>query len=176
MAFRENLINYRKESQLNAKDFAKKLGISYTTYLSYEKGRWPNEDKLVKIAAALNISIDQLLGYAAVSVEQQANLARYAGLTVKNENGLYSVKAPSSLKVDDFERAYIDSCKLSPLPATDFDKAIKLARQHVIDENSSRFILWILKMIDHQNYLKAQEEKEVPPYEKALQKKLPAHE
>lgn len=173
MAFKENLIRYRIESGLNAKEFAKKLGISYTTYLTYEKGTWPNEEKLIRIAAALNVSVDQLLSYAVVSVEQQAALASHAGLAVKRKNGLYAVEVPPGLKVDDFEKAYIKGCNLAPLPASDFNKAVKLARQHVIDENNNRFILWILKMIDHIHYLNRPPHIPAAELERA-QKKPPA--
>ena len=63
MSFKENLIKSRQALYPNAKEFAKKLGISYTTYLSYEKGAWPNEENLLRIAAALHASIDDLLDY-----------------------------------------------------------------------------------------------------------------
>lgn len=63
MPFNENLVNLRKKICPNAKDFAKQTGMSYTTYLNYEKGAWPSEENLTKIATALHVSIDDLLGY-----------------------------------------------------------------------------------------------------------------
>lgn len=44
------------------------MGLKYSTYMTYEttnpvKSRWPNEETLVKIAAALHVSVDDLLGY-----------------------------------------------------------------------------------------------------------------
>lgn len=172
MSFKENLISLRKATCKNAKEFAKLAGIIYTTYVSYEKGAWPNEENLVKIAAALNVSIDQLLNYSIDSARREANLAKWAGLDVKEENGLFSVvglipRDWNNLDHDEIKAAY-ERLNLSPLTAAEFDRAVKLARQWVIDENSTRFILWILREIDHQNYLKAQEEKE--------KKEPPAHE
>lgn len=64
MAFKDNLKAYRKDAGYTAKDFAKELGIAYTTYLTYEnQGREPKYDILMKIADLLNVSIDDLLGY-----------------------------------------------------------------------------------------------------------------
>lgn len=64
MAFQENLRYYReKAGYKQAKEFAKILGITYTTYIGYEnKGREPKYSTLCKIADLLNISTDELLG------------------------------------------------------------------------------------------------------------------
>lgn len=53
-----------RESQgLNMRQVAGKLGMSYTTYISYEKGtREPNYETLKKIAKYYNCSIDYILG------------------------------------------------------------------------------------------------------------------
>lgn len=62
--FQENLRFYRSNLGLTGKDFAASVNIPYTKYIAYEnKGAWPNEENLVKIAAALHVSIDELLGY-----------------------------------------------------------------------------------------------------------------
>ena len=64
MGFQDNLRKYRVARGLNAKDFAALLGIKYTTYLSYETaGKEPKIDNLCKIAEALHVSTDDLLGY-----------------------------------------------------------------------------------------------------------------
>lgn len=65
MSFKDNLIRYRElAGYSNAADFARKLGISYTTYMGYEnKGAWPPEKNLLKIAELLNVSVDMLIGY-----------------------------------------------------------------------------------------------------------------
>lgn len=64
MGFQDNLRRFREATGLTAKDFAEKIGIKYGTYSSYETaGKEPKFDTLIKIAAALNVSIDDLLGY-----------------------------------------------------------------------------------------------------------------
>lgn len=64
MSFNENLKEYRERSGYTAKEFAKIIDLPYTTYISYEnQGREPKYDVLIKIAAALHVSIDDLLGY-----------------------------------------------------------------------------------------------------------------
>lgn len=63
-AFSINLRSYREQLGLKSKEFADILGISYSTYLSYENSyREPKYDTLIKIAKALNITTDELLGY-----------------------------------------------------------------------------------------------------------------
>ena len=64
MDFGEKLTQLRKEAGFKTpKDFANYIDIPYTSYRSYEKGAWPSREYLLKIAAALNVSIDELLGY-----------------------------------------------------------------------------------------------------------------
>lgn len=64
MSFQENLRYYReKAGYKQAKEFANILGISYTTYTSYEnQGRKPKYTTLCKIADLLQVSTDDLLG------------------------------------------------------------------------------------------------------------------
>lgn len=165
MSFKENLISLRKDTCRNAKEFASLAGIAYTTYVSYEKGAWPNEENLVKIAAALNVSIDQLLNHSIDGARREANLARWSGLDVKKEGGFYSVEVPASTlnAMDEISRRTVKGLNLAPLPAADFNNAVKAARQNVIDENSTRFILWILMCIDGYHWKAGQKEK--PPAE-----------
>lgn len=62
--FQTNLRKYRVGLGITAKDFAAKIGINYTTYANYEnRGKEPKFDTLCKIAAALHVSIDELLGF-----------------------------------------------------------------------------------------------------------------
>lgn len=150
MAFKENLVKLRKTVCRNAKEFAQMAGITYTTYVSYEKGAWPNEENLIKIAATLNVSIDQLLGHVVDSARVEAALARHAGLAVQEKDGLYSVSIPASTRenMDEISLRTVEALNLGPLPAAEFNKAVKIARQNTIDENASRFILWTLLIID----------------------------
>lgn len=53
----------RISAGLSRKEVAKKIGIPYTTYTNYETGyRAPRLDMVQKIARALDVSIDELLG------------------------------------------------------------------------------------------------------------------
>lgn len=64
MNFQNRLKYYReKAGYTSAKEFAKFLGIGYTTYVGYEnKGREPRYELLCKIANVLNVSLDNLVG------------------------------------------------------------------------------------------------------------------
>ena len=64
MSLKDNLKNLREQAgYMQAKDFAKVAKIPYSSYAVYERGSWPNETNLIKIATALHVSIDELLGY-----------------------------------------------------------------------------------------------------------------
>lgn len=64
MKFSDNITEFRNRNNLTRKQMADTLGISLSTYTNYEAGnRSPNIDMLPKIAAALHVSIDDLLGY-----------------------------------------------------------------------------------------------------------------
>ena len=65
MLFNENLKKYRfKAGFKSAKQFSKILNVPYTTYMGYEnKNSWPPEKTLLKIAAALGVDVNTLVGY-----------------------------------------------------------------------------------------------------------------
>ena len=65
MALKDNLKRLREEAgYTQAKAFSKVAGIPYSSYAPYERGAWPNEKNLIKIAKTLHVSIDELLGYS----------------------------------------------------------------------------------------------------------------
>lgn len=171
MDFGRKLLEYRNKLNLSRKEVADKIGVSVSAYSNYETGnRSPHLELLPKIAAALQVSIDALFDNNPPPAEIAAGRTEWAGLTVEEKGGLY---APSGIKpsvwesMTFFEKDFIGTANekynLSPLPASDFEKAVNLARQHVIDENKPLFILWLLRMIDHQHYLKKQAAKEERP-------------
>lgn len=64
MSFIDRLTYYRKLAGLNQKDLADKIGISVGQISKYERGlSEPRADVLAKIANALNVEIDNLIGY-----------------------------------------------------------------------------------------------------------------
>lgn len=74
MAFKDNLKHLRENAGYKqAKDFAKAAGIPYSSYATYERGSWPNEANLTRIALTLHASIDELLGYVPRNAEDNAN-------------------------------------------------------------------------------------------------------
>lgn len=84
MGFQDNLRMYRERLGINAKDFAASIGVKYSTYASYENlGREPKYATLIKIAAALHVSIDDLLGYNFDQYAYWEEIATHAGFKVK---------------------------------------------------------------------------------------------
>lgn len=60
----------RSETGLSMRQVAIKLGIPYTTYISYEKGdREPNSEMLIKLADFFECSIDYLIGRSDVRID-----------------------------------------------------------------------------------------------------------
>lgn len=63
-AFSDNLTKYREKANISRKELAAILGVSVASIGFYETGRnEPDLQKLVTIAAALHVSVDNLLGY-----------------------------------------------------------------------------------------------------------------
>ena len=94
MGFQENLRRYREATRLTAKDFAKKAGIGYNTYVNYENsGVEPKYDTLIKLAAALNVTTDQLLGYDYSPTDKSISLCRALGVTAVKGDGFVDVPA-----------------------------------------------------------------------------------
>lgn len=60
------------------------MGISYTTYISYEnQNREPKFELLIKIADLLNVSIDELLGHTKVEITEDERLTKYIKNLIK---------------------------------------------------------------------------------------------
>lgn len=60
-----NLKAFREKLDLTQKEFAKSLGIGYTTYNGYETGaRDPKSDFWIMVAQKYGVSIDYLMGYS----------------------------------------------------------------------------------------------------------------
>lgn len=63
MGFSENLKRIRESKKISVDDICKQTGTNDRTFRNYEKGTWPPEDKLKSIAHALNVSLNELIGY-----------------------------------------------------------------------------------------------------------------
>lgn len=97
MTFQENLRFYREKAGYSqAKDFAAALGMNYTTYIAYEnQGREPKYETLLRIAEALNVSINALLGFPEVErYEEFKRLVIDAGYPLEEKGEKIYVTVP----------------------------------------------------------------------------------
>ena len=65
MSIADNIRNARKDAGLTQKELAKRCTFAEITIRQYETGkREPRSDRLVKIADALGVTVNHLIGYA----------------------------------------------------------------------------------------------------------------
>lgn len=98
MTLKSNLRRFRERAGFEqAKEFAKFAGIPYSSYSAYERGSWPNEENLVKLATALNVSIDTLIGYKQEEpdeLQKAVDLCNKSGINTEliSTNGNFKVR------------------------------------------------------------------------------------
>ena len=100
MSFRENLSYELSKKEYTIKEFSKKVGISYSTILSYIDGRSyiPSADTAVKIAQELKVTVEYLVtGNSSI----EKNYLQYK-LFLKALNTL-----PESIKKNIEEQVYL---------------------------------------------------------------------
>ena len=86
--FSDNLTRYREQANMSRKELAAILGVSVASIGFYETGRnEPDLQKLVTIAAALHVSVDDLLGYHVDDFDKAAALFREATGKTATRNG-----------------------------------------------------------------------------------------
>lgn len=92
MSLKDNLHKLREASGYNsAKEFSKLVKVPYTTYMGYEnRGSWPTEENLCKIANLLGVTIDELLGNQPPNkkkrmLEDYIRDCKKAGITVSKQ-------------------------------------------------------------------------------------------
>lgn len=86
--FNENLKNARERRSLSQKDLAEQIGVAKSTYSLYESGnREPNVQTIKRIADALNVSADELLG-----IDEVATLAAHFDGNDYTEDELDEIK------------------------------------------------------------------------------------
>lgn len=86
ISFAENLKRIREERGISQAQLARELNISYQTYNGYEtKGNEPKYDLLIKIANALCVSTDDLLGKKHITVDwfEIHNILKDSGFEVQ---------------------------------------------------------------------------------------------
>lgn len=75
--FQNRLSELRKSKGYNMKQTAAKLGIPYTTYVSYERGdREPDSEKLIQLSDFFDCSIDYLLCRSTEQTQPNTNCLR----------------------------------------------------------------------------------------------------
>lgn len=68
--FAENLRYYREKAELSQKELAKAIGVSVAAYNKYEtRGNEPKIDILIKLANALNVDVNTLVGFRQTAEE-----------------------------------------------------------------------------------------------------------
>ncbi len=150
MSFRDNLRLYReKAGYAQAKDFAAALGIKYTTYIAYEQGREPKYEILCRIAAALNVTTDELLDYSPNKSRENLRYATENGFIAWGEaDGTFKVKlSPKLLSVIAFYSKGKKSKSPLILSEKDFDEWITLAK---VSFEARKDIKSVLKTLRHE--------------------------
>lgn len=91
--FSDNLTRYREQANMSRKELAAILGVSVASIGFYETGRnEPDLQKLVAIAAALHVSVDDLLGYKVDEYENMAaSLQPFGFDLVENDDGTIDI-------------------------------------------------------------------------------------
>ena len=106
MSLKDNLRYYREKSGFSARNFAAHIGIPYNTYANYEiKGTWASEENLNKIARALNVSFNELLG------SREDAFAYYKDMIEKDGTGTVKDMEPGKVLVTLF---LLDSPRFEP--------------------------------------------------------------
>lgn len=110
MSFQENLRLYRERAgYAQAKEFAAAIGLKYTTYIAYEnQGKEPKYDTLRRIAAALNVSTDMLLGVSGIGAyEEYRQLLERSGcfVTESDEKIIVAISADKFMQDERPENA-----------------------------------------------------------------------
>ena len=153
IGFQENLRHYReKAGYKQAKEFAKRLGISYTTYIAYEnQGREPKYQLLIKIADILNISLDELLG-------------RYNNIAGRNDNYLIEKSIQEALLlVNDYSRTQECSLNLNKIDrdTLSFECSMSSFKQKGAISINIEFIFKYLNVLKEAELLSAEDIKTI---------------
>ena len=83
MTFAERLRYYREKAKLSQKDLSDKINIPFQTYNNYEtKGIEPKIDIIIKLAMALGIDVNTLVGFQPNNVQDVKRLLESYGFSV----------------------------------------------------------------------------------------------
>lgn len=140
MLFAENLKRLRENNHLSKSDMAKKLDITPSAYGAYElKRREPSFDMLCKIADALHVSTDELLGHEVDELEKCKSFVCKAGWEI---NEIFSPPGCTTVNVDTRELNKISPLMAMPITANERERFVPIAFPN--DE----FIKWVTSAIE----------------------------
>lgn len=102
MGFSKNLKRMRVAKKISVADISKQIGIAENTYRNYEnenRNIWPAEDTLKRIAHALNVSLDELIGYRKTKVNetQIQEYCKQLSLKCERDQDNYVITAKKSI-------------------------------------------------------------------------------
>lgn len=84
MTFAERLKYLREKAKMTQKEIAEKIGLTPQSYNNYEKRNYnPTPDLLVKMATALGVTVNELVGFQENEKERMLNILRTAGIDFK---------------------------------------------------------------------------------------------
>lgn len=94
MTFAERLKYLREKANMTQKEIAEKIGLTPQSYNNYEKRNYnPTPDLLVKMATALGVTVNELVGFQENEKERMLNILRTAGIDFKldptDDNAIY---------------------------------------------------------------------------------------
>ena len=105
----KRISNIRKELNLNQKELAEKCGITEATLSRYENDlREPKSEAIVKIANALNVTTDYLLGR---TDERHSKRERFQGVTTISAHRIGNIEQLPDEALDQLDD-YIEMLKL----------------------------------------------------------------
>ena len=136
MTFQENLRFYRiNAGYRQAKDFAAAIGVNYSTYMAYEnQGKEPKYETLLRIAEALNVSIDTLLGFpGADRYEEFKRLVIAAGYPVEERNDGFVILSVSHTELKFEFQCKMEFCYWAGKTLEKLDKDITAIKSAYID-------------------------------------------
>ena len=94
MTFAERLRYYREKNSYSQKELAEKIGVSFAAYNKYEtRGNEPKIEILIKLANALGIDVNTLIGFDGGNQERLLNILQQADIPFerdsKSENHIF---------------------------------------------------------------------------------------
>ena len=108
--FSEKLKRMRESKNYSQAEMARYLGVSPSSYSTYENGREeigdrePSFNTLLKIATLLNVSLDELMGFRRNDFEHYKSLWQKAGYDISVENNQITINSKKESPKNEIEK------------------------------------------------------------------------